>query len=239
MKHLPNLLTMANAASGVVALFFIATQNGTGVAAALIASAIFDGLDGWVARKVGSSGELGKQLDSLADAIAFGATAGFLWNNILADFAGIPQPFSIILGSFVAAASVMRLARFNLDPSQKIDFKGMPTPSNALFALGLWAWLNKWDQWQWVLSLEGIEKLVFQVVAILLLGLSVYWLNASFKVLSLKEDKSDSKRTWLQRAAVIIFLALLPFVGALSISIVVLLLPVLGMLHRPTKVVNT
>lgn len=232
MKRLPNLLTLANAASGVAALYFIASLNGTGVAIALIASAVFDGLDGWAARKFGSDSELGKQLDSLADAISFGATAGLLWNNILAHLL-IPQPFAIIGGALVSAASVYRLAKFNLDPTQSLDFKGMPTPSNALFALGIWAWLQRSDFGLDFVYAEQSVQLTAQVIAFALLAISIYWQNAPLRVISLKEDPTDLRRKWLQRIAALLFLAMLPFLKVLSISIVVLLLPVLGLFHKP------
>src|SRR6056300_1882088 len=109
MKHIPNLLTLANAVCGMMAIYFIVNASNTGLAIALIAAATFDMLDGWAARKVGASSELGKQLDSLADAISFGATSGFLWSSILADYAKVPQPWSMLVGASVTAASVYRL----------------------------------------------------------------------------------------------------------------------------------
>ena len=68
----------------MMAVYFIFNSSTTGLAIALIAAALFDMLDGWAARKLGTSSELGKQLDSLADVISFGATSGFLWSSTLA-----------------------------------------------------------------------------------------------------------------------------------------------------------
>ena len=48
-----------------MAVYFIFNSSTTGLAIALIAAALFDMLDGWAARKLGTSSELGKQLDSL------------------------------------------------------------------------------------------------------------------------------------------------------------------------------
>jgi CDP-diacylglycerol--serine O-phosphatidyltransferase len=227
MKQIPNLLTLANAVCGMMAIYFIQNASNTGLAIALIAAAVFDALDGWAARKVGSSSELGKQLDSLADAISFGATAGFLWSSILADFAGFPQPWSMIIGALVTASSVMRLAKFNISTTQSTDFIGMPTPANALFALGLWSWLGNWDHWQWTLSLEGSLRLVFEYGLLALALYSVYWQNARFRVISLKDD-GNAKRKWGLYALGAIFLAFVSFFGALSISIVVFLLPIIS-----------
>lgn len=231
MKHLPNLLTLGNAVAGVMAIYFIQNQITSGLAAALIIAAIFDALDGWVARKVGVAGPLGKQLDSLADAISFGATAGFLWSNILFHGGRIEQPWAILIGGFVTASSVLRLAKFNLDTDQTTDFKGMPTPANALFALGIWSYLNSYEVWDWTIkATEGQQQLL---TAVLLLGAAwvIYWQNASFRVMSLKEGGSKNRK-WAQYGLGAIFIALFPFLGALAISIVVFLLPVTGYLVK-------
>ena len=114
MKHIPNLLTLANAICGMMAIYFIVNASSTGLVIALLSAATFDALDGWAARKVGVSSELGKQLDSLADAISFGAVSGFIWSSILADFARMPQPWAMLIGALVTASSIYRLGVFNL-----------------------------------------------------------------------------------------------------------------------------
>ncbi|MEY2963160.1 MAG: hypothetical protein RL754_421 [Bacteroidota bacterium] len=227
MKNIPNLLTLGNVVAGTMALYFISIQDGTGLATALIAAAIFDVLDGWAARKIGISGELGKQLDSLADAISFGATAGFLWSNIFNQIGHIDQPWAIALGAMVTAASVMRLARFNLDSSQKLDFKGMPTPANALFVLGIWAYFNKYEAWNWALNLEPAEHNFLLASLLVTWALSIWMLNSKVRVLSFKKNE-NKRRSVAQWSLTIIFFGLLPKFGALSISIVVFLLPILS-----------
>ncbi|NCF54281.1 MAG: hypothetical protein GWP31_06415, partial [Bacteroidetes bacterium] len=147
MKHIPNLLTLANAICGMMAIYFIVNASSTGLVIALLSAATFDALDGWAARKVGVSSELGKQLDSLADAISFGAASGFIWSSILADFARMPQPWAMLIGALVTASSIYRLGVFNLKEDADKDFTGMPTPANALFALGLWSWMGQWENW--------------------------------------------------------------------------------------------
>jgi len=101
MKHIPNLLTLANAICGMMAIYFIVNSSSTGLVIALLSAATFDALDGWAARKVGASSALGKQLDSLADAISFGAVSGFIWSSILADYARMPQPWAMLIGALV------------------------------------------------------------------------------------------------------------------------------------------
>ena len=65
----------------------------------------------------------------------------------------------MLVGATVTAASVYRLAVFNLREDEGKDFIGMPTPANALFALGLWSWMGSWDNWEWIMALEGSQLL--------------------------------------------------------------------------------
>jgi len=228
MKHLPNLLTLLNATLGVAAIYFIQADSGTGVVACLLAAALCDMLDGLLARKLGVSGPLGKELDSLSDAISFGAVPAFLWSSILGGYGAIDQPFAIFMGGLVAASSVYRLAKFNLSTEQKIDFIGMPTPANALFALGIWSWLGSMENWQWVVSFDSDQRLIFTLVLVALWAISVYWTNANILVISLKDGGSKARKRG-QFVLIPLFLLFSYFFRSLALSIVVFLLPIIGL----------
>ena len=227
MKHIPNLLTLANAICGMMAIYFIVNASSTGLVIALLSAATFDALDGWAARKVGVSSELGKQLDSLADAISFGAVSGFIWSSILADFARMPQPWAMLIGALVTASSIYRLGVFNLKEDGDKDFTGMPTPANALFALGLWSWMGQWENWEWIISFEGTTLLLWHVGLVALALYTVFWQNATFKVMSLKGG-GTKRRKWGQYILVGMFVIMIPFFGALTLSIIVFLLPIIS-----------
>ena len=234
MKHIPNLLTLSNAICGMMAIYFVVNDSSNGLAIALIAAALFDMLDGWAARKIGVSSELGKQLDSLSDAISFGATSGFLWASILEDFAKVPQPWAMLVGAGVTASSIYRLGVFNLREDGNKDFIGMPTPANALFALGLWSWMGRWDNWEWIMALEGSQLLIWHIALVSIAIYTIYWQNASFQVLSLKGG-GDTRRKIGQYTLVGILAVMIPFFGALSISIVVFLLPIISAFALKSK----
>lgn len=233
MKHIPNLLTLLNAAFGVMAIYFIQSHSMNGVAACIIAASICDLLDGMVARRLGVSGPLGQQLDSLADSISFGAVPAFLWFSILSDYGQLDLRIALFLGALMASSSIYRLGKFNLDPSQSLDFKGMPTPANALFALGLWAWLGRWENWDWITGLSEEWRMVLTLIFVAIWALNLYWLNASFSVLSFKSGGAKS-RTYGQYAVAISFLALSYFFGSLALSIVVFLLPIISYITQKT-----
>jgi hypothetical protein len=56
---------------------------------------------------------------------------------------------------------------------------------------------------------------------------AVFWQNARFKVLSLKGGGSK-RRKWGQYILVGIFVIMIPFFGALTLSIIVFLLPIIS-----------
>ena len=128
---LPNLLTTCGLFSGFYAI--LAAANGQFVSAcvAVFVAALFDGVDGRVARLTGTSSEFGVQFDSLADVISFGvapAILSFSWG--LAPLGRLGWAAGFL---FVTAAA-LRLARFNIQSAAGGDkryFVGMPSPAAA------------------------------------------------------------------------------------------------------------
>jgi CDP-diacylglycerol--serine O-phosphatidyltransferase len=146
---LPTLLTLGNAVCGFASITYasrIRLDSGLLdgdnrlcllLAGGLIfAAMIFDALDGYVARLSKSSSEFGGQLDSLCDAISFGAAPAFLLMYLATDWEGqqIRQGIVVIATLYLACA-LLRLARFNLenspDPQSHKRFKGLPSPAAA------------------------------------------------------------------------------------------------------------
>jgi len=97
----------------------------------LFVAALFDALDGIVARLTNSSSELGIELDSLSDVISFGAAPAFiLYKTFLYQF----DVYGIIIASLPMIAGGFRLARFNVQlvGFEKSFFIGLPIPTAAL-----------------------------------------------------------------------------------------------------------
>ena len=113
---------------------------------------VFDFFDGFAARILNVSGELGKQLDSLADMITSGVVPGLIMyslimnnNSVLISF---PQEGTIkfliyvltsieFIGLLLTLAACYRLANFNIDTRQSDSFIGLPTPAMSLFVIFL------------------------------------------------------------------------------------------------------
>ncbi|MEQ8906615.1 CDP-diacylglycerol--serine O-phosphatidyltransferase [Ekhidna sp.] len=131
-KHIPNFLTCLNLVIGCVGIYFTLTGRAPEAFYFVIASGLFDFLDGFAARLLKVKSEIGKQLDSLADLVSFGLLPSFFmlqWLQEISDF------FWIAL--IIAVFSAVRLAVFNVDETQSDNFKGLPTPANAIMLTSL------------------------------------------------------------------------------------------------------
>lgn len=84
MFNLPNLFTAANLISGCIAIILALLGRIDLAPFAIFAGALFDFCDGFIARKLNISGEMGKQLDSLADMVTFGVAPGAIMFVVLA-----------------------------------------------------------------------------------------------------------------------------------------------------------
>jgi CDP-diacylglycerol--serine O-phosphatidyltransferase len=127
---LPNLITTGNMFFGFVAIILSIQGDYTHAAYAIVGAAVFDLLDGRVARLTRSTSQFGAEYDSLCDLVSFGVAPGlllYLWAL---------QPFGRIgwLVSFLfACCGALRLARFNVQAHihEKAFFQGLPIPMAA------------------------------------------------------------------------------------------------------------
>lgn len=127
---LPNLLTTGNLFFGFYAIIHSIKGDYMRAAYAIVAAAIFDLLDGRVARMTHSESEFGEQYDSLCDLISFGmAPALLLYQWSLSSFGRIGW----LAAFFYVACGALRLARFNVSQGVvgKAYFQGLPSPMAA------------------------------------------------------------------------------------------------------------
>lgn len=138
-KHIPNIITLLNLASGFVAIIFLLNGEVLTAAWILVAALVLDFLDGTLARLLKARSELGVQLDSLADLVSFGVVPGLMMHHLILSGTGAEhfKDYLIWLPVIIPVLSAFRLAVFNLDKSQSVSFKGLPTPANAIFIIGL------------------------------------------------------------------------------------------------------
>lgn len=156
-RQIPNFFTLLNLFFGCMAVVF-ALQTSvvviyvneefnssfnipeklTWAAICIIIAAVIDFLDGFVARLMKATSNLGKQLDSLSDVVSFGVAPGVIIYQLLRfSFAREENGLNIsilwLVPAFIlSCAAAYRLAKFNLDESQAFYFKGVPVPAVGL-----------------------------------------------------------------------------------------------------------
>jgi CDP-diacylglycerol--serine O-phosphatidyltransferase len=142
--HLADVFTLGNAACGMASIFLAIRFAGSGeIADFLLAAAfapaalIFDIFDGKIARWRHRHSALGRELDSLADIISFGAGPA-----ALAFVAGLNGGWDIAILIYFVCCGVSRLARFNVtaealsEGGDKVSyFEGTPIPTSVLLSL--------------------------------------------------------------------------------------------------------
>lgn len=149
-KHIPNLLTLGNLLCGTIATIFAVKGDFVGTAILVAIGIGFDFFDGFAARILNVQGELGKQLDSLADMVTSGVVPGIVMLQLLVNALNIDAAgyFGIdtygatgsnlpYVGLLLTLGACYRLAKFNIDTRQSDSFIGIPTPAMTLFVISL------------------------------------------------------------------------------------------------------
>ncbi|MCL6246821.1 MULTISPECIES: CDP-diacylglycerol--serine O-phosphatidyltransferase [Acinetobacter] len=163
----PNLITTAALLSGFYSI--IASMNGEFQQAiyAIFLAALFDGLDGRVARAIGAQSPFGEQFDSLSDLLAFGvAPAILMYSWSLNDLGRIGLAACFVY----TACAAFRLARFNVQIGvvDKRYFIGVASPLAAVMIISL-VWVGMDIPAVFDLRETGIQ--IFNAVVIIAVGL--------------------------------------------------------------------
>ena len=152
---LPNLLTTCGMFAGFYAILAAASGRFEHACVAIFIAAVFDGIDGRVARLTGTSSEFGVQYDSLADLVSFGMAPSLVmyhWALSTMKMDGILMGKVGWAAAFLyTACAALRLARFNTQVGSvdKRWFIGLNSPSAAglmmafVWAMNEFGWLGK------------------------------------------------------------------------------------------------
>jgi len=213
MFNLPNMFTCLNLICGCIATYCAFHHGHTLAFLFILGGAFFDFFDGMTARAMGKSGRFGVELDSLADVVTFGVAPSAMLFTLF-NHASYPQfmasefwfnlmPFTAFL---MAAASALRLAKFNIDERQHTDFIGLPTPANAIFWAAL---ISSSEAW-----LTGPRFNVAFLFAFMIL--SCWLLVCEVPMFSLKFKKGN-RNNKVKIAFVAIMLTLLLCFGAYGV----------------------
>lgn len=127
---LPNLVTTGGLFAGFYGI--VSTMNGRYDLAAwlILLSAVFDALDGKVARLTGTTSRFGVEYDSLVDLVSFGVAPGLLMYSWALKSFG---KFGWLAAFIYVVCGALRLARFNVQVNtvESRRFVGLPIPAAA------------------------------------------------------------------------------------------------------------
>lgn len=228
---LPNFITLLSMFAGFYSIVASLNSDYERAAWAIMIAAVFDVLDGWVARMTHTATRFGIEIDSLSDVISFGVAPGVLvYTWTLSSFGRIGW-----LGSFfLVACGALRLARFNVQmgSAEKKHFTGLPIPASALIiattVLAYEQMLGVLDHLKlaWIAEMVGKDYWVL-VLTFLLAGLMVS--NITYH--SLKEVNLKERRPFEVLVAIVVFMALVAYNPALFLFFVSMVYVASGILE--------
>ena len=213
LKQIPNLFTLLNLVFGCIAVILI-LQPGESITAIngenlvinlpekmayasffIFAAGIVDFLDGFLARLMKASSEMGKRLDSLSDCVTFGVAPSMIMYQLLRmsylkeETAFDTSIWLLLPAILIACGAAWRLAKFNIDERQSISFRGVPTPITGFMvaALPLVVWYNSWDLAPVVLNRWVLYGLTVLISYLMVSDLPI--MSLKFKDYSLKGNQ--------------------------------------------------
>jgi len=225
-RHIPNLLTLGNLFCGTIATIAAVNADYLTAASLVVLGIVFDFFDGFAARMLNVSGELGKQLDSLADMVTSGVVPGIIMYKLLdikytdvnlltGEFTF--SPYLPYLGLILTLAACYRLANFNIDTRQSDSFIGLPTPAMSLFVIAL-PLIPAYSDNQFFIDL--VQNNYFLIAVTVLLS---YLMNAEIPLFSLKFKTFGMKENALKYVFLGLSVILLLTLEVIAIPTIIIL----------------
>ncbi|SHF92964.1 CDP-diacylglycerol---serine O-phosphatidyltransferase [Cnuella takakiae] len=254
--QIPNLFTLLNLVFGCIAIVFILQTGETIVvlentgatqvvmpermtwgAIFLFAAAVVDFLDGFLARMLKASSEMGKQLDSLSDVVSFGVAPGMILYQLLRlSYAqgenGLDTSMLLFVPAFLFSGAVAwRLAKFNIATNQSTSFIGVPSPAAGLFVASfpLIIWFDKF----------GIQQLFinqwFLYAVILVLA---YLMTCNRRFMALKFSDFSFQNNLLKYILLAVSLVALVILKWLAVPVIFVLYLVISFFSKEEKAIH-
>lgn len=255
MKQIPNIFTLLNLVFGCMAIVFALQTNAVIIyindqfnssfnipeklswaAICILIAAAIDFLDGFVARLLKSTSEMGKQLDSLCDVVSFGvAPSVILYQLLKFSYAreenGLDVSIAWLIPSFLlACAAAYRLAKFNLDTDQQFSFKGVPVPAVGILIASFPLILH----FNYINSINAlIINKWFLYAVILLLS---YLMVSNHRMMSLKFADYTFKGNWQKITLLIVAIVAALFLQWIAVPVVFIVYVLLSLTGAKTIV---
>lgn len=234
-RHIPNLITCLNLASGCLAAVYVFKGDIPMFAIFVGASLVFDFFDGFTARALKAYSPMGKELDSLADMVTFGFVPGAIMYHLFVNSVPLvlyqdelwARALSF-LPFLITIFSALRLAKFNIDTRQADSFIGVPTPANTILIIGLALVIHE-DRFNLTPTILN---------SYFIAGLSMvlsYLLVAEIPLFALKFKSFGWRPNKVQYIFLILSLLSIAFLQFTGIPLVIILYIILSVVHNLIK----
>lgn len=254
--QIPNLFTLLNLVLGCIAIVFILQTGETIVilentgatqvvlpermtwgAIFLFAAAVVDFLDGFLARMLKASSEMGKQLDSLSDVVSFGVAPGMILYQLLRlSYAqgenGLDTSMLLFVPAFLFSGAVAwRLAKFNIATNQSTSFIGVPSPAAGLFiaSFPLIIWFDKFGIQQLFIN----EWFLYAVILVL-----AYLMTCNRRFMALKFSDFSFQNNLLKYILLTVSLVALVILKWLAVPVIFVLYLIVSFFSKEEKAVH-
>lgn len=205
---LPNMFTSLNFFCGFYSIVSSINGNFNSAAVAIIMAAVFDGMDGKIARATKTTSKFGLEYDSLADLVSFGLAPGlmvYLWAL---------KPFGKIgwLAAFLfAICGALRLARFNtqVGTTSSDYFTGLPIPAAAGMVSITVLFYNRFN----------ITANTYPVLILIMLYVLAFLMVSTFKYYSFKKPELFREINFNVLVAAVLILILIAYEPAIVLFV--------------------
>lgn len=223
---LPNLFTSMNLVCGYYSITAAVQSRFVDAAIAILVGAVFDLLDGKIARATHTTSKFGMEYDSLADLVTFGLAPALLMFLWALDSTG---RYGWSAGLLFTLCGALRLARFNTSTSTSSDFEGLPIPAAAAMNVSTVLFFSR----------LGMDPEPYKLILLVLMfGLS-FCMVSSFRYKSLKKVSVFKSMTFNKMVGlilVLVFIATEPYVLLFIVfSIYVASGPVVSLIDHHTS----
>ncbi len=224
---IPGIFTALNIFCGFLAIIKINEGNFTTGGWLIIFAAIFDALDGQLARFTKSSSNFGLEFDSLADVVSFGVAPATLLYQVYFQKMGI---LGVIISFSPLVFGSVRLARFNIQSTgfEKKKFSGLPIPIGAIsFASFVIFNFHFWNE----IHLTRLIGAQIVIICLLMVSTIEYY---TFPRLTFRAGRIHSFQIIVLIIGFLV-LALFPFESFYPISLAYIFWGVIRFLYRLSK----
>ena len=243
-RHIPNAITCGNLLCGCLAIVAAFNNNLVWSAYLVGIAAVLDFFDGFAARILKVGGEMGKQLDSLADVVTFGVVPGVVMYEFILNYQvhftdksyEIPNQnlvtfylYSSYIAFLIPIFSAIRLAKFNLDTRQTSSFIGVPTPANSILICSL-PLINHFQPTFLGLNIINITNNIYFLISLTII--MSYLLVAELPLFALKFKNFKWADNKIQYVFLISSLLLLIVFHFIAIPIIIFLYIVLSIINN-------